>query len=143
MNIINTMCTKSLTVSELQDQLLPNKSAEKYSDPTNCKKLLQIYKEKEFKEIITNTTMNKDDANHEQGPPGNPNPTQHVKRFPTPQRIPSPSLVAPQIPQKTHGGVYILKPTSNSRITRRTSVQEPIWRRENLSLCSRTSVRRH
>ena len=66
-------------------------------------------------EIITNTTMNKDHAKHEKGAPENPNPAQHVKRIPTTQRIPSPSLIAPQIPQKTHGGGFILKPTSNSR----------------------------
>ena len=117
MNIVNTTCTKSLMVSEIQGQLLPNKSAEKYSNPTNPKKLSQIYKETEIKEIITITTMNKDHANHEKGPPGNPNPAQHVKRVPMPQRIPSPSLVAPQIPLKTHSGGFIFKPTSNSRTT--------------------------
>ena len=66
--------------------------------------------------------MNKDHANHEKGPPGNQNPAQHVKRVPMPQRIRSPSLVAPQIPQKTHGRVFILKLTSNSRITPNTIV---------------------
>ena len=108
-DIVNTMCTKSLMVFDIQGQLLPNKSVEKYSDSTNCEKLTQIYKEKEIKEIITNTTMDKDYAKHEKRAPGNPNPTQHVQKVPKPQRITSPSLFAPQFPQKAHGRDFILK----------------------------------
>ena len=95
-------------VLDLQGQLLPNMSAEKYSDPSNRVKLSQIYKEKEIKKILTN----KDHAKHEKGTPGNPNSAQHMKRVPTPQRFPTPS----QTPQKAHSGGFILKPTSNSRI---------------------------
>ena len=115
MDIVNTVCTKSLMVFNIQDQLLPNKSAGKYSDSTNREKLSQIYKEKESQEIITNTTVNNDNANHGKGAPGNPNPAQHMKKVPTPQRIPS--LVASKIPQKTKVRGFILKATSNSRIT--------------------------
>ena len=66
-DIVNTVCTKSLTVFELQGQLLPNKSAEKYSDSPNREKLSQIYKEKEIQEISSNTTVIKNNANHGKG----------------------------------------------------------------------------
>ena len=74
-DIVHTVRTKSLTVFDIQGQLLPNKSAEKYYDSPNHEKLSQIYKEKEIQEIITNTTLNKDNANHGKGALGNPNST--------------------------------------------------------------------
>ena len=86
-DIVNRVYTKSLTVFDIQGQLLTNKSAEKYLDSTNREKLSHIYKEKEIQEIITYTTINKDNANNGRVAPGNPNPAQHVKKVFTPQKF--------------------------------------------------------
>ena len=55
-NYLNTVCVKSISILDLQEQLLLSVSAEKCSDPTNREKL---NKEKGIKEILANTAVDK------------------------------------------------------------------------------------
>ena len=54
--MINVM---SVSMVDIQEQLLMTISAEKYSDPTNREKVIQATKEKVTKESLANTTVDK------------------------------------------------------------------------------------
>ena len=58
-NYVNTVCVKSLSILDLQEQILLSMSAEKYSDPTNREKLSKMNKKKGIKEILVNTDVDK------------------------------------------------------------------------------------
>ena len=55
-NVINVM---SVSVVDFQEQIPMIISAERYSDPSNRRKVIQATKEKESKEILANITVDK------------------------------------------------------------------------------------
>ena len=59
----NTVYIKSLTVQDLQDQLLLTASAEDFTDPATPNKLVQLTKEKGIQAIMKNTNV--DTLNHQ------------------------------------------------------------------------------
>ena len=56
-NTINVVNIMSVSVVDIQEQLLPTISVEKYLNLSNREKLIQINKYKGIKEILANTTM--------------------------------------------------------------------------------------
>ena len=60
---INTIFVKTLTIQDLQDQLLLTVSPEDFTDPTACEKLVLLTKEKGIQAIMENTTV--DTINHQ------------------------------------------------------------------------------
>ena len=59
MSNVNYVCVKTVTVLDLQEQLLLTTSAEKISDPSTRDKLAQMAKEEVIKKILANTTVDK------------------------------------------------------------------------------------
>ena len=51
-DIVNKVCTKSLTVFNIQGQLLDNNSAEKYSDSTNCENFHRSTKRRRSRRLL-------------------------------------------------------------------------------------------
>ena len=57
---INTVCIQSVSMQNIQEQLLLTISAENFSDPTNHDKLNLLSKERGIQEIMENTLVDKD-----------------------------------------------------------------------------------
>ena len=57
---INTVCIQSVSMQNIQEQLLLTVSAENFSDPTNCDKLNLLTKERGIQEIMKNTQVDKE-----------------------------------------------------------------------------------
>ena len=49
----------SMSILDLQEQILLTTSTKKYSDPSNREKVAQVNKEKGIREILANTTVGK------------------------------------------------------------------------------------
>ena len=60
---VNTVFIKALTIHDLQDQLGLTVSAEDFTDPTTCGKLIQLTKERGIQAIMENTSV--DILNHQ------------------------------------------------------------------------------
>ena len=57
---IKTVCIQSVSMQNIQEQLLLTISAENFSDSTNLDKLNLLAKEREIQEIMKNTQVDKD-----------------------------------------------------------------------------------